>query len=126
MSGRSGTEFPSNLSLDSLSGIISGVPLDTGHFSFTVLVKDSSFPQKSDYQDFTLTVNQGIAFIRGDANGDSKVTVADVVYMINYLLKGGPTPVPLEKADTNCDGTVNVSDAVYLINYLFKGGPLPC
>jgi len=25
-----------------------------------------------------------------DANGDSKVTVSDVVYLVNYLFKGGP------------------------------------
>jgi len=73
-----------------------------------------------------LTVNQGIAFIRGDANDDSKVTVADVVYIISYLYKGGPAPSPLGKADTNCDGDVNVADVIYLINYLFKGGPPPC
>jgi iron complex transport system substrate-binding protein len=73
-----------------------------------------------------LKVNSGTPFIRGDANGDSKVTVADVVNMINYLYKGGPAPSPLEKADTNCDGSVNVADVIYLINYLFKGGPPPC
>jgi len=28
----------------------------------------------------------------GDANCDSKVTVSDVVYLINYLFKGGPEP----------------------------------
>jgi hypothetical protein len=49
-----------------------------------------------------------------------------VVYLINYLFKGGPTPVPKEAGDANCDATVSVSDAVYLINYLFKGGPSPC
>jgi hypothetical protein len=63
----------------------------------------------------------------GDANGDCKVTVSDVVYIINYLFKGGPAPKPLKVADTNCDGKVTVSDVVYLINYLFKGGPpSPC
>ncbi len=118
--------LPYSLSLDSLSGIISGVPVDTGTFSFTILVKDSSVPQKSDTQELALAVLPGIPFIRGDADDDSAVTVSDVVYLINYLFKGGPPPSPLEKADTNCDTQIGVADVVYLINYLFRGGPPPC
>jgi C1A family cysteine protease len=64
-------------------------------------------------------------YIRGDVNGDSKISVSDVVYIINYLFKGGPVPVPQEAGDANCDGPINVSDVIYLINYLFKGGPEP-
>jgi len=62
----------------------------------------------------------------GDANGDGIVNSADVVYLINYLFKGGPAPIPLEAGDVTCDGTINSADVVYLINYLFKGGPPPC
>ena len=121
----SGT-IPTHLSLDSLTGIISGVPVDTGTFSFTIQAKDASISQKSDTQVLSLKVNPGPAFTRGDANSDGSVTVGDVVYIISYLYKGGPAPSPLGKADTNCDGSVNVADVIYLINYLFKGGPLPC
>lgn len=67
--------------------------------------------------------------IYGDADGDGEVSVADVVYLISYLFKGGASPQCPEPflscADTNCDGQVSVSDVVYLINYLFKGGPSP-
>jgi aminopeptidase N len=122
----SGGALPGSFNLDSLSGIISGIALDTGNFSFTVLVKDSSVPQKSDVQDLTLRVTDGTPFLRGDANGDSKVSVSDVVYIINYLFKEGPPPSPLDKANTNCDGTIDIADIVYLINYLFKSGPPPC
>jgi len=73
-----------------------------------------------------LKVNPGATFLRGDANSDGNLTVADVVYIISYLYKEGPAPSPLGKADTNCDGNVDVADIIYLINYLFKGGPLPC
>ncbi|MFH0930987.1 MAG: FG-GAP-like repeat-containing protein [Candidatus Zixiibacteriota bacterium] len=60
-----------------------------------------------------------------DPNGDGTLTVSDVVYLINYLFRGGPAPDPMEAGDANCDGKVTVSDAVYLINYLFRGGPKP-
>ncbi len=64
-------------------------------------------------------------FRRGDANNDSRVSVSDVVYLVNYLFKGGPPPTPLIAANVNCDTSVSVSDVVYLINYLFKGGTPP-
>jgi len=63
---------------------------------------------------------------RGDANGDGVINSADVVYLINYLFKGGPAPEPLQAGDVNCDEIINSADVVYLINYLFKGGPPPC
>lgn len=64
-------------------------------------------------------------YIVGDANGDSQVSVSDVIYLINYLFKGGSAPIPIQAGDCNCDTQVSVSDVIYLINYLFKGGPPP-
>jgi outer membrane protein assembly factor BamB len=66
------------------------------------------------------------SFLRGDVNGDGVINLADVVYLINYLFVGGPSPEPLEAGDTDCDGVVDIADVVYLINYLFIGGPKPC
>jgi hypothetical protein len=63
--------------------------------------------------------------IRGDANGDEVVDVADVVYLVNFLYRGGDPPVPIEAGDANCDGIVNVADVVYLVNYLYRGGDPP-
>src|SRR4030042_2315515 len=63
-------------------------------------------------------------FIDGDANQDGAILVADVVYLVNYLFKGGPEPWLL-LSDVNNDEKVTVSDVVYLVNYLFKGGPVP-
>jgi hypothetical protein len=80
-----------------------------------------SYPNNYDYA--TIKYFQ---FLCGDVNGDGKVTVSDVIYLINYLFKGGPPPVPLKAGDVNCDGKETVSDVVYKINYLFKGGPKPC
>lgn len=60
----------------------------------------------------------------GDSNSDGKLTVTDVVYLVNYLFKGGTEPWLL-LSDCNNDQKVTVSDVVYLVNYLFKGGPVP-
>jgi hypothetical protein len=74
----------------------------------------------------TVSVLINLPPICSDCNGDRQITVSDVVYLINYLFKGGPIPVPkVCLGDANGDGKITVSDVVYLINYLFKGGPPP-
>jgi hypothetical protein len=63
--------------------------------------------------------------IRGDANCDGVINIADVVYLINHIFVGGPAPNRLELGDANCDGIINVVDVIYLINYLYIAGPPP-
>ncbi|MFH1700792.1 MAG: dockerin type I repeat-containing protein [Candidatus Zixiibacteriota bacterium] len=71
-------------------------------------------------------LNSGMQlFITGDANGDSKLNIADAVYLINYLYREGPPSGVMTNSDVNCDGLINVADAVYLINYIFRGGSGP-
>lgn len=66
------------------------------------------------------------SFRTGDVNRSGSVTISDVVYLVNYIFKGGPSPYLLYRGDANCDQSVTVADVVYLVAYLFKGGPLPC
>ncbi|MEZ5359280.1 MAG: C10 family peptidase [Candidatus Zixiibacteriota bacterium] len=61
----------------------------------------------------------------GDANGDLTVNVGDAVFLISYIFKSGPAPVPVEAGDADGSGGVNVGDVVYLINYVFRYGPPP-
>jgi hypothetical protein len=69
---------------------------------------------------------EGYMYINGDANGDGACNVGDAVFIISYVFKGGPAPVPVLAGDANCDGETNIGDAVYIINYVFKGGDPPC
>ena len=71
----------------------------------------------------TGTITNDDLLTRGDANGDSVVSVSDIFYLINSLFTGGPAPIG--SGDANGDNTVSVSDIFYLINYLFAGGPPP-
>ncbi|HVP35506.1 MAG TPA: CARDB domain-containing protein [Terriglobales bacterium] len=70
-------------------------------------------------------VQEETSVIPGDANSDGTVSTSDIVYLVNYLFKGGPPPNPMCKADVNHDHRVNIADVVYLVSYLFKGGPPP-
>jgi hypothetical protein len=67
----------------------------------------------------------GYDFRRGDGNGDGTVNIGDAVYLINFIFRGGPAPVPNEAGDPNCSDNVDIGDIVYLVNYVFKGGPPP-
>jgi hypothetical protein len=68
---------------------------------------------------------QFVYFIRGDVTADEVVDLADAVFLLNYLFKGGSLPDPLAAGDATCDGVVDLADVVYLLNYLFKGGEPP-
>jgi hypothetical protein len=86
----------------------------------------SSEGELFQYSDEFDTADATTLFRYGDTNADRQISVSDVIYLINYLFKGGSAPVPvLEAGDANCDGKVLVSDVIYLINYLFKSGPAP-
>lgn len=94
---------------------------DTGTYLVKVRAKDDS----NVVCDWSAATSVSLAKI-GDANGDYKINVGDAVYLINYIFKGGPHPMPYNDCgDANCDNKVNVGDAVYMINYVFKGGQAP-
>ncbi len=68
-----------------------------------------------------------MSFIRGDANIDGTVNIADMVDSLGFLfgVRGHENPHCLAAHDANDDGTVDISDAIYTANYLFGGGRMP-
>ncbi len=79
--------------------------------------------------DFVPYVNFGPLLINtvrpGDASGDGKVNILDIVYLINHKYKGGQEPTPPAVGDVNVDCDLNILDIAYLINYKYKSGPTP-
>jgi hypothetical protein len=68
-----------------------------------------------------------VCHFKGDVNADNVLDISDVVYMIQWIFNGGPTPIPAPLVgDVNCDLTTDISDCVYFIAYIFAGGPAPC
>jgi hypothetical protein len=67
----------------------------------------------------------GVAIIPGNANGDARLDLADGIFTLSYLFRGGSAPPCELAADANGDRTVDASDAVFSITYLFLDGPPP-
>ena len=64
-------------------------------------------------------------WIRGDANSDSVVNIADVIWMISELFTGGAASSCSISSDANDDGMNDLGDPAYVIQYRFIGGPMP-
>jgi hypothetical protein len=62
-------------------------------------------------------------FLRGDANADGDVNVADAVCILQYLFAGGSPIACPDAVDANDDERLNLADAVYILQYLFANGP---
>ena len=60
---------------------------------------------------------------RGDANGDGRVDVSDVFYLVSTLFAGGPPPAG--NCDVDGNGAADVADVFSMVSYLFAGGPPP-
>lgn len=66
-----------------------------------------------------------LMFVRGNANSDGVLDIADPVFILNFLFLGGPSPACTATADANDDGVLNIADPVYILNFLFLGGAPP-
>lgn len=65
-------------------------------------------------------------YLCGDVNSSGGVDIDDIIFLMNFIFSGGPTPVPAESGNANCLGYADIDDIVYLVDYVFKQGPLPC
>ena len=64
-------------------------------------------------------------FVRGDANGDSKVDISDAVQILQVLFAGAESNCD-DALDANDSGDVNIADAIFVLSYLFaNGAPIP-
>ena len=70
----------------------------------------------------------GTQFVRGDANNDGGVNIADAIFLLGQLfISGSPTTTCDDSTDFNDDASVNIADAIFLLSALFTptGTPPP-
>jgi len=68
-------------------------------------------------------IGGNVDFDPGDA-----IDIADLVWLVDFMFTGGPTPPCMEEADIDGSGLglpIDISDLVYLVDYMFNGGPPP-
>jgi hypothetical protein len=63
--------------------------------------------------------------IAGDANNSGVANCVDVVFLVNYLFHGGPSPVSTAASDADGNCVVNARDITYLIAHFYGRGPGP-
>lgn len=61
----------------------------------------------------------------GDANGDNKLTLPDIITLVNHVFKGGAKPNPACRGDANNDNKITLPDVITMVNHVFKGTPKP-
>jgi hypothetical protein len=64
-------------------------------------------------------------FVRGDANADGAIDIADPISTLSYLFLGGTTPTCLDAADGDDSSKVDISDPILILSFLFLGGVEP-
>jgi len=69
---------------------------------------------------YKVTFEAGV--ILGDANGDMKVNVSDIVEIVNDILGKPSAKYNRSAADVNGDGQVNVTDIVNVVNIIMTSG----
>jgi hypothetical protein len=79
--------------------------------------------------DGTLTVRIAFpriaAFLRCDPNNDERNDLADVVWIVNELFRGGRETACANASDCNDDQRVDLTDAIFAVSYQFGRGPPP-
>jgi hypothetical protein len=63
-------------------------------------------------------------FKLADFDGSQRINILDLTFLINYLYRNGPPPIPLWMGDVNRDLIVDMQDVVKIVDYMFKGMPL--
>lgn len=89
---------------------------------------DPAFPLDSDgtITDMgALPVLAGTAFVRGDANQDGILDLADGIFVLEAIIQGTYVIACEDAADANSDGTVTVADPIFVFSYRFFDGPPP-
>lgn len=57
----------------------------------------------------------------GDANGDGMVDVADIVYIVNYIMEKPADDFNFTNADVDGDGIIDVADITLVVNIIMAG-----
>lgn len=118
----------SNKNFKGSNGALINIPIVIGDMAagdYAINVKNIVLADKAE-QEFHCDNAVGIItvknYIKGDVNGDEKVTLADVNSTVNYIVGDPSASFNFDAADMNDNGVVNVTDVNSIVNVLLDGG----
>lgn len=94
--------LPPGLTLDPVTGVLSGTPGTRGEYNIIFSVRDSFDAPNTANKTLTLRI-----YIAGDANNDGEVTVGDVTFVQRVLFK---LLAPNAGCDVNLNLVINIGD----------------
>ena len=65
-------------------------------------------------------IEQPITIIPGDSNGDGMVDVADIVYIVNYIMENPADDFNIVNADVDGDGVIDVADITHTVSIVMN------
>lgn len=103
--------------------------LDPRHIYTTICTRTARFTleEVEALGDPLWTSADGIAFVRGDCNGDGDTSgISDAIFHLSFNFRGTEEPLCRAACDVNGDGEIGgVSDAIFLLTFNFLNGPAP-
>ena len=96
-----------------------------GRLFFTVYENDDPNLQDRVYEIIDETHISAVQFLRGDANTDTIVNLADAIFILSFTFSGGKEANCMKSADANDDGKVDLADAIWVLAYQFNNGQDP-
>lgn len=112
----------------------SGQPVPDGNYRVEV-VSTCSYISTATGQPANVVIKEEwfthpCCIVRGNVDNIGGIDISDLVYLVDYMFTGGPTP-PCP-AQANFDGSgddtvgdIDITDLVSLVDYMFTGGPPP-
>ena len=88
---------------------LSGLPMEVGEYQFVVR-SVGAFNGTTVTDTITVNVTEVPTVLRGDANNDGIIDVADITTIAAYILGNTPDIFNADNADANSDGNIDVAD----------------
>ena len=112
-------------SLERVTADHSGIPQGDSEPVSLDEERNAVIPHLADGRPVLVKLLSGSWFVRGDANADGTIDIADAVAILAYLFGGAGEPSCLKALDVEDGGKIDIADAVFLLASLFADGPPP-
>lgn len=121
--------FTSTARILGTSGAVVNIPLVVANNmavgQYNVIVKDVELVKYGTSSQIHHSDRTAILTVKemtlGDVNGDGRVSVADAISIINYVLGRTPVSFITIAADVNGDGDISLADAVATVDIILAG-----